>query len=744
MNTVAASKDHVRQLLGWLGDREHQLQMALDAAELGTWHWNPASGELFWSDRCRSLLGLDLDTPASFEKFVAVIHASDRTMVVNAITEAQRSKSAYSVEFRVQLQSGEERWLHSLGRVRTSKDGGRVLQMSGVVRDVTQSHLATATLARQTAELQQLMQAAPVGIAKFDRSVRFLAVNPCFASGLGIGGKNVIGLRPCDVFATPPLRWRELFQRCLEGETLSGEDETFNHVDGGIETLSWHAFPWFDDSDAIGGVVLLTEILTTKRRLEEQARLWASAFSHNANGMAIVDPATCTLRSANAAYGRLLGYTEVELTGRSVFTLYPETEHARLRAAVARADADGTAAVDISRLHRDGTMIPTTLNMVSVRDAAGAVDYRIVTVTDQSDRERNLAKLRHQDAQRLVDQRFRLLAESAPVGIMLANADGVMTYVNPAWLAITAITLGEALNMDWFELVHADDRERVNAAWQRTLRGADFDLEFRYRRPSGEVRWVRAHATALKDESGSTLGYIRTALDITDRLLERAAADRFHSQVRLMSERWQQLREVERKETAASLRAGMYESLTQLKSQLEELTPAHGAGLVAQTESVLNKLRHALFELTPPGIAELGFTGALERYVSEQASRSGVEITLSVAEKMPEAPQEILLVIYAVAQEAIANALKHASATSVDVSFEINNETARLRVSDNGIGIDEKDRNKAGCFGLLAASERLAHIGGTLRTLGIAGRGTRLEASVALQERKRLRDQVPQ
>jgi PAS domain S-box-containing protein len=372
------------------------------------------------------------------------------------------------------------------------------------------------------------------------------------------------------------------------------------------------------------------------------------------------------------------------------------------------------------------------------------VDYRIATVTDQSDRERTLAKLRHQDAQRLVDQRFRLLAESAPVGIMLSNADGAITYVNPAWLAITAITLGEALNMDWFELVHPDDRERVNSAWQKTLKGAEFDLEFRYRRPSGEVRWVRAHATELKDETGSTLGFIRTALDITDRLLERAAADRFHSQVRLMSERWQQLREVERKETAASLRAGVYEGLTQLKSELEALAATIGTGLVAQAESVLNKLRQSLFELTPPGIAELGFAGALERYISEQASRSGVEITLSLPEQVPEVPQEVLVVIYAVAQEAIANALKHASATSVEVSFEINSDTARLRVSDNGIGIDEKDRNKVGCFGLLAASERLAHIGGTLRTLGIAGRGTRLEASVALQERRRLRDQVPQ
>jgi len=64
----------------------------------------------------------------------------------------------------------------------------------------------------------------------------------------------------------------------------------------------------------------------------------------------------------------------------------------------------------------------------------------------------------------------------------------------------------------------------------------------------------------------------------------------------------------------------------------------------------------------------------------------------------------------------------------------------RLRVSDDGIGMGEGDRTRSGAFGLLAISERLAELGGTLRVLGVAGRGTTLEASVPYEPSRRQRN----
>jgi PAS domain S-box-containing protein len=624
MNSIVSAKRHIRQLLGWLGDREEQLQLALDAADLATWHWNPAIGELVWSDRCRQMIGVRPDVTASLEGFMAQVHVADRDRLTDAIATALRLGGAYSEEFRVVLPTGEVRWLHSMGRAQLSKSRGDVLRMSGVLRDITDLRRAAEALAAQ-------------------------------------------------------------------------------------------------------------------RQLQDQGRLWASAFEHSSSGMAIVNPATCTLNSVNAAYARLLGYQPEELAGRSVFTLYPESEHANLKSIVDRCDAVGSCTAEIRRLHRDGTVLPTLLNMVSVRDGQGSLLYRLTTVTDLSEREHNLAKLRQQEALQLIDQRFRLLAESAPVGILLADPDGAVNYANPAWLAITAIPLGDALRRGWFERVHPDDRMRVHSAWDKTLDGSAFDMEFRYQRPNGEVRWVHAHASPITDPGGAVLGYVRVTLDITDRLLERATSDQFHSQVRLLAQRLQELREVERNEVASSLQQGVYRGLWEIKAGLERAVATTDAGttegsalveLTTLADATLDGLRRTLFDLTPPGIGELGFTRALERYADEQSSRSGVRIVLSLPPEPMPVQQEVLVVLYAVAQQAIENALEHASATRVEVELEARDGGARLRVNDNGTGMGDKDRNKPGCFGLLAVSERLRRIGGTLRVMGVAGTGTRLEARV--------------
>lgn len=617
-------REHIRRLLGWLGDSENQLSLAVEAAELGIWHWSPDTGEIYWSDRCRQLLGVADDLAPSLDAFYGCVHPEDRSSVHEAIGEALGTGCPYSIEFRVQLPEGRIRWVHSLGRLARPVSAGAFARMSGVLRDITQAREAEAALARQ-------------------------------------------------------------------------------------------------------------------RLFEEQAQLWSSVFTHSKAGVSIVDPRGCTIRSVNTAYTQLSGYAPAELVGRSARSLYAPDQADILLATATRSDAEGSASSEIVRLHKDGMRIPTRVDMVSIAGADGTVQYRIVTITDLREHVRIQAELRHHAAIHDMDQRFRLLAESAPIGIVLADPEGAVTYANPAWLAITAIPLGQALNMDWFDLVHPDDRERVVSAWERTREGGAFDLEFRYLRPSGEARWVQAHASELKDDTGQSLGFVRTSLDVTDRLLERAATDRFHSQVRALSQRLQEMREIERNEIGGSLQDTVYQGLSELHTQAmirNDRAPKGSveaklsARMVSQAQATLEALRKVLFDLTPPGIAELGFSAALERYVAEHSAQAGCSIHLSLPPEPLGVHQQTLAILYSVAQEAIGNALEHARAQSMDVSLEIMGNTVRLRVSDDGIGIGDKDRMKHGCFGLLAASERLAQLGGTLRVMGVAGSGTVLEASV--------------
>jgi signal transduction histidine kinase len=88
--------------------------------------------------------------------------------------------------------------------------------------------------------------------------------------------------------------------------------------------------------------------------------------------------------------------------------------------------------------------------------------------------------------------------------------------------------------------------------------------------------------------------------------------------------------------------------------------------------------------------------------------------------------------LYAVAQEAVDNVVRHASATQLTVALSLAPDELRLRIVDDGVGIREEDLTRSGTFGLLASSERLTHAGGTLRISCHDGRGTTLEARVPM------------
>jgi PAS domain S-box-containing protein len=728
-----ASTGRIRQLLGWLGDREHQLQIAVEAAGLGMWHWNPATGELVWSDRCRELLGVSPDAPASFAAFQALMHPDDRARVASAVDAALQNRTAYSIEYRVVLADGSIRWLHSLGRARYAESRTTPLGMSGVVRDVTGNHRATEAWAIHRQYLQQLMQEAPMGVAKLDRQLRFLSVNRVFVAGLRLGSATLIGRHLYEVLPEIPPNWRAEIERGLGGTVLRAEGEPLARADGSVDWVARQIHPWHDEHSQIGGIVMVTDILTQRRHTESQERLWANAFTQNVYGMAIIDPQAATLRSANAAFGRLLGRDPDGLRGATLIALYPETEQAGLRAALAQADASGSASVAISLRHQDGTLIPTQLNLVAVPETAQERRYQIATVTDLRERQ--------PWPQTQPELPLQLVADRAPLPMLCADADGLVTYANPAWLALAAVPLGQAVGRDWLEVVHPDDRERVKAAWLRSRHGSGPDLEFRYRRPAGEIRWVQAQISAHLATDGRTLGYLCTALDITERLQERAVTDRVHSQMRALAQRLQQLRDVERSEIAGSLQESVFKALSQLSGGLRELSQAEtGAGvereaprrLAALAESTLDSLRHIVTELTPPGVGELGFEGAMERLVSEQSEDTGTRIVLSLPDKPLLVHQWTLGVLHEVARETIANAAQHAHATRIDVGLELRGESVRMRISDNGVGMSERDRNKPGCFGLLAASERLAQIGGTLRVVSVRDAGTTIEASAPL------------
>ncbi len=595
---MSASAKRIRQLLSWLGDRDRQLQLALDAAELGTWNWDLATNEVVWSERCRSLLGVSADEPATVDNFLRLVHPSDRAAVDQAIETALRERDSYSIEYRIISPDGQTRWLHSLGRTHQTEPQGRSGGMSGIVRDVTAAHCAAESALRQKQFLAQLLEAAPAGVAKLDRDMRIVAANALFRECLRLDAAELTGQSLHELLPGMPAAWRERFQNGLAGAPQLFAEECLPHGDGSSDWIKGQVVPWYDDHAAIGGIVLMFEVLTQQRQTE--------------------------------------------------------------------------------------------------------------------------AQLRRQDEQQRLDQRYRLLVDKLPLGIMLADCDGIVNYLNPAWQGLAAPGHEQALGLDQAEVIHPQDRARVRAAWLRMAQEPSSDLEFRLRPHGTNERWVHCLSTALRDVNGDILGYAHACIDISSSRHERAASEQRHHQVLGLAHRLQRLRAAERLDLAGLLQRDILNELNALPD---------GERTLAVT---IERLRRIVYELNPPGIEELGFAGALEHFLAGQAEQAGFEFELAVPEAPMLAQPRVLAVIYSVAQEAIANVTRHARATRVQIAVKVESSKLQLLVRDNGIGISEGAWPRPQCYGLLAASERLAEMGGTLRTSGSPGQGTTVEATIPL------------
>jgi len=123
-----------------------------------------------------------------------------------------------------------------------------------------------------------------------------------------------------------------------------------------------------------------------------------------------------------------------------------------------------------------------------------------------------------EQAIRQAEEKFRLLATHAPVGIFHTDEAGRCLFVNDAWCSIVGATSEEAQGDGWAKFLHADDRRRVVAEWKYAAQHRVTQLtEFRFANPARGTRWVIASAAPLVDEASNVTGYVGTVVDLTDR-----------------------------------------------------------------------------------------------------------------------------------------------------------------------------------------------------------------------------------
>jgi signal transduction histidine kinase len=190
----------------------------------------------------------------------------------------------------------------------------------------------------------------------------------------------------------------------------------------------------------------------------------------------------------------------------------------------------------------------------------------------------------------------------------------------------------------------------------------------------------------------------------------------------------------ERKQIASDIHDDTIQKVTAAAMRLDMLESAHpelaGDEGYAKAKLILQRsiesLRHLMFELHPYVLDRDGLGPALRLYLEEEAKLENSPVYHLDSRITAEPSADIRIVLYRVAQEALANVRKHARASRVDVCLGERENGFSIRITDDGVGFDAGDRAESpeGHLGLTSMRDRAEMTGGVLSISSRPDRGT--------------------
>ena len=224
----------------------------------------------------------------------------------------------------------------------------------------------------------------------------------------------------------------------------------------------------------------------------------------------------------NSGAERLFGFTEKEMVGQSILKIIPPDrieEEQLILARLQRGEVLDHYATE--RVAKDGRRMFLSLNISPLRNAAGEIIGAVKIARDITQSIEAEAALRESE------QRFRQMADAAPVIIWLAGPDKLFNYFNKAWLDFTGHSQEEEIDIDWTANLHPEDLESCLNTYRTSFAARQpFEMEYRLRHHTGEYRWLLDRGIPRLKADGTFEGYIGAAVDIHDQKLAAEAIRR--------------------------------------------------------------------------------------------------------------------------------------------------------------------------------------------------------------------------
>lgn len=473
-------------------------------------------------------------------------------------------------------------------------------------------------------------------------------------------------------------------------------------------------------------------------RLEQEAHFRQLVEGVRDYAIYMLDPQGVVV-TWNSGAEMLTRYKTEEIVGQhfSRFHTAESTASDHPRQVLERAAALGRSVEEGWRVRKDGSRFWAHVVITALHDAHGKLQ-------GFSKIARDLTERRQAEMSLLVsERRFREMANTAPVLIWTSGPDKLRDWFNQPWLAFTGRTTEQEIGSGWVAGVHPEDQARCMDAYVRAFDAREsFRMEFRLRRHDGEFRWVLDQGLPLATWDGAFVGYIGSAIDITDRIQAEELSRQALQQSRALSGHLQSAREEERVRIARELHDDLGQALTALKLDVSSLHlrtvrdiawgPDDDAMLAEMTrriDATIHSVRRIMTELRPGVLDRLGLSAALEWIAHDVQKRAGIACTCCLPDPEPSLGDQQATALFRICQEALTNVVRHAAATEVRIQLEQVGDVIVLSIRDNGRGLAGAAPRKDS-FGLQGMRERAEGLAGTFEIASAEGSGTTVTVSI--------------
>jgi PAS domain S-box-containing protein len=391
-----------------------------------------------------------------------------------------------------------------------------------------------------------------------------------------------------------------------------------------------------------------------------------------------------------------------------------------------------------------GSSAPIVVPPVDIQEAQELGDALVLArdlITKRA-AERDEAQAR----ERTVGEQFRVLFESAPNGVLVADEDGLISLLNAEMEKMFCYSRAElagrsvdVLLPERFREQHARFRQLFTLAPQSRPMGMGRDL-------LGRCKDGSEFPVEIALNPITTAGKIWIMITVVDISVRKLAAEKLAAATAERDDlrrRVMQAQEEERVRLARELHDHTGQALTGAMLDLKGMEPfldESGRERLRRVRSKMDEvgktLHRVAWELRPAAINELGLTTTLANYVSDWSAQIGIPADFHCAvPDLDRLSNEGRTTMYRVLQEGLTNIAKHApKSTAVSVVVERVGASLRLMIEDDGCGFgDVSGPEIDGGLGLLGMRERLGLIGGELEIETSNGAGTMIYARIPFE-----------